>query len=38
MGVSIFHALGTPTARGVVPKKHLVQDRQEFDSYFHLRP
>ncbi len=40
MGVSIFHALGAPTARGVVPKKHLVQDfdgDKEFDNYFHLK-
>jgi phosphatidylserine/phosphatidylglycerophosphate/cardiolipin synthase-like enzyme len=40
MGVDIFRFLGRPTARGVVPKKHLVQDFDgdgEFDNYFHLK-
>jgi hypothetical protein len=40
MGVDIFHFLNQPTARGVVPKKHLVQDFNgdgEFDNYFHLK-
>ncbi len=40
MGVDIFKFLGQPTARGVVPKKHLVQDFDgdgEFDNYFHLK-
>ena len=40
MGVDIFRTLGQPTARGVVPKKHLVQDFDgdgEFDNYFHLK-
>ena len=40
MGVDIFRALNQSTARGVVPKKHLVQDFDgdgEFDNYFHLK-
>lgn len=40
MGVDIFRALNQPTARGIVPKKHLVQDFDgdgEFDNYFHLK-
>jgi hypothetical protein len=40
MGVDIFRELNRPTARGVVPKKHLVQDFDgdgEFDNYFHLK-
>ncbi len=40
MGVDIFKMLNKPTARGVVPKKHLVQDFNgdgEFDNYFHLK-
>jgi phosphatidylserine/phosphatidylglycerophosphate/cardiolipin synthase-like enzyme len=40
MGVAIFRFLNQPTARGVVPKKHLVQDFNgdgEFDNYFHLK-
>jgi hypothetical protein len=40
MGVAIFRFLNQPTARGVVPKKHLVQDFDgdgEFDNYFHLK-
>ena len=40
MGVDVFRFLGQPTARGVVPKKHLVQDFDgdgEFDNYFHLK-
>ena len=40
MGVDIHRFLGRPTARGVVPKKHLVQDFDgdgEFDNYFHLK-
>ena len=40
MGVAIHRFLGQPTARGVVPKKHLVQDFDrdgEFDNYFHLK-
>jgi hypothetical protein len=40
MGVAIFRTLGQPTARGVVPKRHLVQDFDgdgEFDNYFHLK-
>ena len=40
MGVDIFRFLNQPTARGVVPKKHLVQDFDrdgEFDNYFHLK-
>ena len=40
MGVDIHRFLGQPTARGVVPKKHLVQDFDgdgEFDNYFHLK-
>jgi hypothetical protein len=40
MGVDVFRFLGRPTARGVVPKKHLVQDFDgdgEFDNYFHLK-
>jgi phosphatidylserine/phosphatidylglycerophosphate/cardiolipin synthase-like enzyme len=40
MGVNVFRMLGQPTARGVVPKKHLVQDFDgdgEFDNYFHLK-
>jgi phosphatidylserine/phosphatidylglycerophosphate/cardiolipin synthase-like enzyme len=40
MGVNVFRFLNRPTARGVVPKKHLVQDFDgdgEFDNYFHLK-
>ena len=40
MGVDIFRFLGQGTARGPVPKKHLVQDFDgdgEFDNYFHLK-
>ena len=40
MGVNIHRFLGQPTARGPVPKKHLVQDFNgdgEFDNYFHLK-
>ena len=40
MGVDIHRFLGRPTARGVIPKKHLVQDFNgdgEFDNYFHLK-
>ncbi|HET9997843.1 MAG TPA: phospholipase D-like domain-containing protein [Nocardioides sp.] len=40
MGVDVFRFLGTGTARGPVPKKHLVQDFDgdgEFDNYFHLK-
>ena len=40
MGVDVFRFLNQPTARGVVPKKHLVQDFDgdgEFDNYFHLK-
>ena len=40
MGVQIFRFLGQGTARGPVPKKHLVQDFDgdgEFDNYFHLK-
>jgi phosphatidylserine/phosphatidylglycerophosphate/cardiolipin synthase-like enzyme len=40
MGVDIFRALNQTTARGRVPKKHLVQDFDgdgEFDNYFHLK-
>ena len=40
MGVDIFRFLGRATARGPVPKKHLVQDFDgdgEFDNYFHLK-
>jgi phosphatidylserine/phosphatidylglycerophosphate/cardiolipin synthase-like enzyme len=40
MGVDIFKLLNQPTARGIVPKKHLVQDFDgdgEFDNYFHLK-
>ncbi len=40
MGVDIFRFLNQPTARGVVPKRHLVQDFDgdgEFDNYFHLK-
>jgi hypothetical protein len=40
MGVDIFRFLNQPTARGRVPKKHLVQDFDgdgEFDNYFHLK-
>ena len=40
MGVDIHRFLDQPTARGVVPKKHLVQDFDgdgEFDNYFHLK-
>ena len=40
MGVNVFRMLGQPTARGAVPKKHLVQDFDgdgEFDNYFHLK-
>ncbi len=40
MGVDIFRFLGQGTARGAVPKKHLVQDFDgdgEFDNYFHLK-
>ena len=40
MGVDVFRFLGQATARGPVPKKHLVQDFDgdgEFDNYFHLK-
>jgi phosphatidylserine/phosphatidylglycerophosphate/cardiolipin synthase-like enzyme len=40
MGVDVHRFLGQPTARGVVPKRHLVQDFNgdgEFDNYFHLK-
>jgi phosphatidylserine/phosphatidylglycerophosphate/cardiolipin synthase-like enzyme len=40
MGIDVSRALNKPTARGVVPKKHLVQDFNgdgEFDNYFHLK-
>jgi phosphatidylserine/phosphatidylglycerophosphate/cardiolipin synthase-like enzyme len=40
MGVDVFRFLGQGTARGPVPKKHLVQDFDgdgEFDNYFHLK-
>ena len=40
MGVDVFRFLGAGTARGPVPKKHLVQDFDgdgEFDNYFHLK-
>jgi len=40
MGVDIFRFLNQPTGRGVVPKRHLVQDFDgdgEFDNYFHLK-
>ena len=40
MGVDVFRFLGAATARGPVPKKHLVQDFDgdgEFDNYFHLK-
>lgn len=40
MGVDVFRFLNQPTARGVVPKRHLVQDFDgdgEFDNYFHLK-
>jgi phosphatidylserine/phosphatidylglycerophosphate/cardiolipin synthase-like enzyme len=40
MGVGITRALNRPTARGRVPRKHLVQDFDgdgEFDNYFHLK-
>jgi hypothetical protein len=40
MGVDVFRFLGQPTARGPVPKRHLVQDFNgdgEFDNYFHLK-
>ena len=40
MGVDVFRFLSQPTARGPVPKRHLVQDFNgdgEFDNYFHLK-
>ncbi len=40
MGVDVFRFLNRPTSRGLVPKKHLVQDFNgdgEFDNYFHLK-
>jgi phosphatidylserine/phosphatidylglycerophosphate/cardiolipin synthase-like enzyme len=40
MGVAVFRFLNQPTSRGLVPKKHLVQDFDgdgEFDNYFHLK-
>jgi phosphatidylserine/phosphatidylglycerophosphate/cardiolipin synthase-like enzyme len=40
MGIDVHRFLGQPTARGVVPKRHLVQDFNgdgEFDNYFHLK-
>jgi phosphatidylserine/phosphatidylglycerophosphate/cardiolipin synthase-like enzyme len=40
MGVDVFKMLNQPTPRGLVPKRHLVQDFDgdgEFDNYFHLK-
>ena len=40
MGIDVFRFLGQGTARGPVPKRHLVQDFDgdgEFDNYFHLK-
>jgi phosphatidylserine/phosphatidylglycerophosphate/cardiolipin synthase-like enzyme len=40
MGFDVTKALNQSTARGIVPRKHLVQDFNgdgEFDNYFHLK-